>query len=985
MRITLILALSAALLSGGNAVGANQKKDFDRAMEMYRAGLYSEAFLSFGKLDGILAEGYSVLSAVKADADCCFALAEEYTGTYPESPVVPKIRYACGLKRFDEGNFEEAAYWLARVSATELSKRDRSEYMYKKAYSEFGKGNYSYAEELLLKSERLPYSDYTAPSRYSLGYIYYSGENFKEAFRWFSESSKDPRFYEISNYYMLECRFMMRDYDYVIENGESMFDKVPEDRKPHLSRIISESYLVKGDAAKAKEYYEKTSGSRLAPKGRTDYFHSGSLLYSVGDYAGAVENFSLMGERRDSLGQIASYRMGDSYIRLRNKVAAMDAFREASREDWDPAIREDATFNAAKLAFDLGGDTGPFADYIRRYGSEGKGDRIYSYMAMAALVNHDYEGAVAAYDKVEVLDDRMKGNYMKAYYLRAAQLMGNGSWRSAVPCLKAAAYYAPRQDPFNQISRYYQAEALFRDGNYAEARQILLDLYNISALDGTPEGNLISYGIAWCYFKEADGKNAIRWFNNYLETPSPVYGADAETRIADCYFMAKEYRTAATAYEKVLKDFPDSDDLYPALRGGVACGLLGDKAGKIRFLESAKEAPMTAELWPDAMYELGRAYVDAGDRDSAVKTFNSLRAGSTEKEFTAKALIELGMLANNEGRTDSALAYYKEVVSMLPGSSQADDALLAIESIYKTTGAPDEYLAYVNSLGSSSGRTEAEKEAVYFASAEQLFLAGNYSKALTAFEKYPSLYPGGSNLAKADYYKAECLRCTGRKEQACDAYRKAVSEGLEPSFLEPALLALGNLSFSLENYSDAFSAFQTLREKASLKDNREAAAAGMMRSAFKGRNYSSAISSADLVLAFSSGDLTREADWIKAKSYLATSQRDKAFRLLETLSAYPSTSEGAEATYLIIQDLYDRGEFSSVSEKVYDFSSKAGGENYFLAKAFIVLGDTFMEQGNTAQARATYESIASGYTPDPNREDDVLDQVKMRLRKIDRQ
>ena len=985
MRVIRILALAAVLLAGVPAGGANHnRKDFDRAMELYRSGLYVEAFHSFSKIEGVLAEGYAVLSAVKADADCCYTLAEEYIGSYPESIVVPKIRFACGLKRFDEGNFEEAAYWLARVSSSELSKRDLPEYTYKRAYSEFGKGNYSYAEELLLKAERLPYSDYTAPSRYSLAYIYYSGENFKEAFRWFSESAKDPRFSEISNYYMLECRFMMKDYDYVIENGEAMFDKVPADRKPHLSRIISESYLVKGDSAKAKEYYEKTTGA-LVSKGRTDYFYSGSLLYTVGDYAGAVENFSLMGERRDSIGQIASYRMGDSYIRLRNKVSAMDAFREASLVDWDPAIKEDAAFNAAKLAFDLGGDTSAFDDYIRRYGSEGKGDRIYSYIAMAALVKHDYEGAVAAYDKIEVLDDRMKGNYMKAYYLRAAQLMGNGSWRKAVPCLKAAAYYTPRQDPFNQISRFYLAEANFRDGNYAEARSIYQDLYNISALDSTPEGNLLSYGIAWCYFKEGDGKNAIKWFNNYLESPSPVYGADAETRIGDCYFMAKDYRTAVTAFERRLKDYPESDDLYPALRGGVACGLLGDKAGKIRFLESAKSASPTAELWPDAMYELGRAYVDAGDSDSAVKTFNALRAKTTEQEFTAKALIELGMLDRNAGRTDEALSHYKEVVAMLPGSEQADDALLAIESIYKTTGDPDGYLAYVNSLGSSSGRSESEKEAVYFASAEQLYSRANYSKALLAFEKYPTLYPSGPNIAKADFYRAECLKNTGKKEQACDAYRKAVGEGLEASYLEPALLALGNLSFSLEKYSDAYDAFSSLKDKATLKDNRQAAAAGMMRSAFKGRNYNAAITSADLVLAFSSGDLTREADWIKAKSYLATSQRDKAFRILEVLSAYPSTSEGAEANYLIIQDLYDRGEFSSVSAKVYDFSGKAGGENYFLAKAFIVLGDTFMEQGNTAQARATFESIASGYTPDPGREDDVLDQVKMRLQKIDRQ
>ena len=272
MRAIKILALTAVLLAGVPASGAgHNKKDFARAMELYRSGLYPEAFQRFDRMDGPLAGGYAVLSAVKSNADCCYTLADEYIDSYPESPVVPKIRFACGLKRFDEGNFEEAAYWFARVSGSELAKKDLSEYTYKKAYSEFGKGDYSYAEELLLKSERLPYSDYTAPSRYSLAYIYYSGENFKEAFRWFKESAKDPRFSEISNYYMLECRFMMKDYDYVIENGEAMFDKVPKDRKSHLSRIISESYLIKGDSAKAREYYDKTSGT-VTSKSRNDYF-----------------------------------------------------------------------------------------------------------------------------------------------------------------------------------------------------------------------------------------------------------------------------------------------------------------------------------------------------------------------------------------------------------------------------------------------------------------------------------------------------------------------------------------------------------------------------------------------------------------------------------------------------------------------------------------------------------------------------------------
>ena len=79
---------------------------------------------------------------------------------------------------------------------------------------------------------------------------------------------------------------------------------------------------------------------------------------------------------------------------------------------------------------------------------------------------------------------------------------------------------------------------------------------------------------------------------------------------------------------------------------------------------------------------------------------------------------------------------------------------------------------------------------------------------------------------------------------------------------------------------------------------------------------------------------------------------------------------------------YDQGKYDTVEKKVYDFSSKAGGQNYWLAKAFIVLGDSFAEQENYAQAKATFESIQNGYKPAEGTSDDVLDNVRMRLGKL---
>ena len=128
----------------------------------------------------------------------------------------------------------------------------------------------------------------------------------------------------------------------------------------------------------------------------------------------------------------------------------------------------------------------------------------------------------------------------------------------------------------------------------------------------------------------------------------------------------------------------------------------------------------------------------------------------------------------------------------------------------------------------------------------------------------------------------------------------------------------------------------------------------MMRSAFKAREYEDALDAAQSVRAVrgASDALRREADYVRAKSCLGMSRRAEAYGIFEQLAKDPSTDEGAEAAYLIIQDRFDRAEFDGIQDKVYDFAGKASGQNYWLAKAFIVLGDTFAEKGHLTQAKA---------------------------------
>ena len=981
--LSIALALSSELIANGQTTKTDA---FRQAVEFYDRGMFERAESIFSEIaasgQDVMAKGYEALCAVRRQSVGNRNLADQYISEYPYSGLIPQIRFYNALNLFDEQNFSTASAEFARIDMRSLKNSQVPEFIFKQAYSLFELDEYDRAEELFSKAEKMPYSDYTAPSRYSLGYIEYVRKNFEESFDWFSKAAKDPRFTEQAVPYMIECRYMLKDYSYVISNGDAALDRVTPERKRQLARFISESYLSEGNAAKAREYYE-IFGEGAKEMDDADLFYAGSVMYSTGDYKGAVDKFSRMTSRADSIGQIANYEMAYSYIKTGNKVAAMDAFKAASSQPWNEDIREDAHFNYAKLSFDLNNNPSVFNEYMKAYPGKKKDDIIYGYIALACLYGHDYAAAVDAYSNIDLLDSRQKVNYMKANYLRAHQLIEGGGWRDAVPLLKAASYYSDKRDPFNQIARYWLGESYFRSGQYDQAIDVYTTLYNNSALEGKPEGALIPYDLAYCYFKKDDYDGAAKWFDEYLASSKPAKGEDAAARRADCDFLRKDYPSAIKLYEAAIARFPYKDNLYPYLQAGIAYGLTGDRKGKVKVLSSVEEADPSAEFYPEAMYELGRAYVAASDNESAISVFRKLGSSTKDNTIIARSLIELGMISRNMSEYDNALDCYKKVIDLMPDTDYAADALSAIESIYQSEGRGDEFLDYAELIGATRDKTDAEKEQMYFNAAEQVFMTENYSKAISSLKSYLDRYPQGVNVAQTQYYLAECHRNLGQKELACDWYQKSLET--EPSGLcsENATLRLAGLSFELEHFKDAYSYYRSLLSIARLDANRHTARAGMMQSAFRGLGYQEAIACADALKAdkASSAAEKRQADYVCAKSSLSLGERDKAYALFRSLSSEPSDAEGAEATYMLIQDAYDQGNYSTVQSMVHKFAADAPNQSYWLAKAFIVLGDSFAEQENYAQAKATFESIRDGYTPQ-GKSDGVLDNVNMRLEKL---
>lgn len=959
--------------------------ELKKALRLYEDGMLVRSrtiFNEAAKAGAADPLGLSVLTDVHLRTAGYESRMDDFLENHPNSVYSPQIRYAHAANLFNKQEYKAASEVFASIDREMLRDDQVDEFMFWQAYCDLENKQTASAKKRFLELAARPLSDYTAPTQYVLGYVYYQEKDFHAALGWFEKAVLDNRFTDNAQWYIMECRFMMKDYAFVTANADAMYNKVQDERRPKLARIISESYLVLGDTENARKYYDLNT-SKNAVKSRADWFYSGSLLYAVEDYKGAIENYNMVTMRTDSIGQIANYHLGFSYIQTKNKVAAMEAFKDASVLEFDKTIAEDAHFNYAKLAFDLNDDPSVFRDYLAKYPTIEKSDKINSYIAVAALYNHDYEAAVEAYDKIDDLDDDMRNNYMKANYLRAHQLIQNGSYRLAADCLKVSAYYSERGSRFNQLSRYWLAECHFRNGQYDEARKLYVDLYNTSALYGSSESYLIPYNIAYCFYMQDNFSSAIKWFDEYLGEKSTEYRKEALERKGDCLFISKDYDAAYAAYDLVLAEYFDVNDIYPYYQSAMSYGLDKKVAKKIELLANVMNASPDAEFYPEALYELGRTYAVREDDDNAFKCFNKLAQEVKDSNYVALAYIEMGSLARNQSQYNEALGYYKTVVEEMPMSGYAESALLAIESIYQTKDKPEEYIAYIENIGKGASKSADEKEMLYFNSAEQLFLSGNYQKALVSLQKYLEKYPSGTNAYKADFYMAESYRSLGQLEKACDSYKKVIADG-QGSFVEISMLNFSKISYDLERWADAFGGYASLYESAVLENNKYIALVGMMRSAYRNHEWTEAVKNADRVMFDSKADAAakQEAEYIKAKSYLASSRRDEAFGILEKLSSDVSGAYGAEAAYLLIQDCYDRGDFEGVEKKVYAFSDSGSSQTYWLAKSFIILGDTFVESGELNQARATFESVRDGYEPKDGA-DDVQDNVQMRLKKLE--
>ena len=175
-------------------------------------------------------------------------------------------------------------------------------------------------------------------------------------------------------------------------------------------------------------------------------------------------------------------------------------------------------------------------------------------------------------------------------------------------------------------------------------------------------------------------------------------------------------------------------------------------------------------------------------------------------------------------------------------------------------------------------------------------------------------------------------------------------------------------------------AYSQLREKTLLPERRELAETGMLRSAYLMRDDVEVINAATALLSNSklSPELTNEALYYRAKAYLNHQSESYAMDDLQQLAKDTRNVYGAEAKYLVANQLYKAGKYNEAESELLNYIDQSTPHMYWLARSFVLLSDVYVAMGKPVDARQYLLSLQQNY----HEANDIPAMISTRLEKL---
>jgi len=984
-----LLFASASLLAQQTQDYLSKESTYDHAVELYNNGHYSAAYNSFD--DFIRAEEknsqlmiedeitinsrlYRALSATLAGRGQGIKQVDDFLQAYPEHPNTSLAKLELGKYYFEKRDFNNALYYLEAVDYYALDEDKQNDYNLSMGYTYFIKKRFAQAINYLQPASNSN-SQYQIPATYYLGLSQYFQGNHSDALKELFKVKDDLRYSPAIPFYVSKIYFGQGEYDKLIAYAEPKLASNLE-YKADIEHLLGQAYFNKQEYQRALPYLEAygDSGKKMTPEATYQLAYT---LYQMKSYDKAIAQFEKLNVVDTELGQTAMHALAESYLRVNEKQKARNAFAQASRMNHNSEIQENASYNHAKLSYELGFDNEALTlinAYLEKYPRTSNKVEAEEMLIDLLVSSNNYKDALQAMQNMDNRSERVNRAMQKVAYLRAVEVY-NGGYPGKAKGLFDIVREHPYQASYVALADYWTGEIAYEFDRYDIANS-----YMTKYLASTADASMNSHAHYTKGYSLYNKKQYSQALQQFQQVGSNVpFSIDASVRAADCHFAMRNYAQALSKYSAATSSSNSSAD-YASYQIAVLNGLQGDSASKLRKLKSLYTSKPSSAYADDALFEYGRVYTTQENYPQAISAYEDLLRKYPKSEKVKNAYLQLGLINSNQNNNNEALRYYDKVVQGYPGSEEADAALKSIKEIYIETGRPEEYVRYIKRVKNVDLST-SEEEQIMYSAAEAQFQNGDCASATAGFSNYIRKYSRGLYKANAHFYRGECLIQQQKNAEAIADYEVIINMP-NNKFTERSLLRLARHYYRSQDYAKTIEYYSRVESSAASSNYTDEINRGLMmayeKSGQRSRAYSYASKNATNTSLNSQETIAR--DFLLAhQKYLNGSKLDalNGFRLI---AAKSRTSYGAESRFYLAEDMYLNKQYQPSIDAAYRIPDETPSEDYWVAKGFILIADNYYALGELFQAKATLQSVIDNYSGD-----DLKQIARSKLAKIEQE
>lgn len=933
------------------------------------------------------AKYYIGAAAVDLDQPDAEKILKDYLQDFHETSLRRLAYFQLGRLSQKHGNYKESIQWFEKVTRADLSNEQRMEYNFKLAYAYFVMNDFDKAKPLFKEVKSFE-NKYYNDANYYYGYIEFSEGKYDAALKSFTIIKDLDQYKSVVPYYITQIYFMKQEYDKVIQYAGSLVKDKNLKYYDEMMHILGQSYFYTKDYENAEKFI-KAYVSKTPKVKKEDIYQLAYSQYKMAKFNDAINNFKQLYIIDDTLGQNAMYALADCYLKTGRKAEARTAFAQSARTDFDAVIKENSLANYIKLSYELDENTetvNSASNFLNDFPSSGYIKEITEILTNALLKTKNYKEAIRVIESTGMKNALLNKAFQQVTYYRSVQEFNDGHLDESMKLLNKSLSYP--------IDKDIQADALFMKGEiyYENAeydKSIIeygkyLQIANLEKLEKTFSNPFKAYyAQGYAYLKMKKYANAVQPLRNAITAYSGSGKSaiskemfyDAVLRLADATYMTKDLDNAMSSYQKVIDESQKNVD-YSMFQKGMIQGFKNNDNAKVNTMQLLVTRYPSSAYADAALYEKGVTYQqDLNEPNSALSALQNLVNSYPSSNYKAPALLRLGLINYNLGNNTKALDYYKTVVKEYPKTEEMKEALSIMQEIYVGMGKPDEYIAYLNQNGIDASATA--QDSIYYKAAEERYLEGDYTNAVTAFESYLSKFTEGFFAIDAHYFAADCQIRTAKHAQALSHLDVVIAKAPN-SYYERALKKAAAMAFeNMKDYDKAHRYYVSLYEIFKSRPEAYGMLINALRSSYLAKADDDVIRFADLTISNekASKDELLEAHYYKGTVLLERNDLDAAQNEFRIVGAGEASEQAAESNYNLALILSKKGKAQESLDEAFRLKDKIEGYDYWLAKLFILIGDDYRAVGDNYQAKATYESILEHYKGDQK----LLDECKVKL------